>query len=381
MKILYIIDGMFNSAGRERVVANKAACFSRMGHHVTIVTTNQRGRASYYPLPEGVTMVDFGINYDDYNGKNILSKICAYFQKNRLFRQKLRALVSDDPQDVVVALMDRYLPAVLSLRAQSVTVYEHHFNKFAMYDLRESKTKRIVQQVFYQLKDWYYTRFYYRQLDYFAVLTEEDKEYWGDGFKNMVCMPNSITYHADKRANLDNKIVISVGRLTYQKGYDRLIEVWKDIEKQFPDWQLHIYGDGEDKESLLAQIQAHGLRNVMIFPPTSAIGDKLMDASVYVMSSRFEGLPMVLLESSAVGLPLVSFDCKCGPRDVIVDGDNGFLIPDGNLPLMEERLCHLLGNAELRKTMGAKAKQTALRFSHEEVMKEWITLFERKKKR
>ena len=380
MKILYIIDGMFNSAGRERVVANKAKCLSLMGHQITVLTTDQRGRQSYYPLPSNVEMVDLDINYDEYYGKNIVSKLATHRTKNRLFRKRLGEFLKANPQDVIVTLMDRYVPAVLALAGKSVTVYEHHFNKFAMYDLRESRTKHVLQQLVYGIKDWYYTRFYYKKLDIFAVLTEEDKEYWGAGFKNLVCMPNSISYNGDKVSTLENKIVISVGRLTYQKGYDRLVDVWRGVEQKNPEWQLQIYGSGEDKDMLLSKIEEYGLKNVTILPPTSDIEDKLVEASLYVMTSRFEGLPMVLLEAMAVGLPLVSFDCKCGPRDVIEDGKNGYLIPDGDLLLMEERINSLLNDDEKLKEMSLYSKKTAMRFSHEKIMERWIELFQSVKK-
>lgn len=380
MRILYIIDGMFNSAGRERVVANKARSLSAMGHRITVLTTDQRGRASYYPLPDDVVIADLGINYDDYYGKGIVSKLVAHKSKSRMFKSRLRDFLMANPQDVIVALMDRYVPAIISLAGKSVTVYEHHFNKFAMYDLRESRTKRFLQQIVYSFKDWYYTRFYYKRLDIFAVLTEEDKLYWGADFKNIVCVPNSIAIDEEKTSSIENKIVITVGRLTYQKGYDRLIDVWRGVEQKNPDWQLHIYGCGEDEEMLHGRIDEYGLRNVYIFPPTSDIEDRLVEASLYVMTSRFEGLPMVLLEAMAVGLPLVSFDCKCGPKDIIEDGKNGYLIPDGNLKLMEERICSVLSDKVRMKEMSRCSKKAAWRFSHENIMERWIQLFQSVKK-
>lgn len=379
MRILYVIDGMFNSAGRERVVANKSLYLTKKGHEVTIITTNQRGRESYYQLPHKVRMIDLGINYDEYNGKNVIVKVCAYLRKNILFKERLKEFIKENPQDVIVSLMDRYLPAILQFQEESVTVYENHFNKFAMYDLRESQSKRFFQQIAYGIKDFFYKNFYYKKLDVFAVLTKEDKEYWGKGFDNIVYMPNSITYNENIKANLENKLIISVGRITYQKGYDRLVEVWKKVSKQFPDWQLNIYGSGEDKESLLDIIEKEGLNNIHIFDPTPKIEEKLLEASLYVMTSRFEGLPMALLESMAVGLPLVSFDCKCGPKDVIRDGENGYLVKDGDINTMSEKIKILLSDKELRQRMGRIAKQYAADFSHENIIDKWVSLFEEKK--
>ena len=156
--------------------------------------------------------------------------------------------------------------------------------------------------------------------------------------------------------------------------------MWRGVEQKNPEWQLHIYGSGEDKDMLLSKIEEYGLKNVTILPPTSDIEDKLVEASLYVMTSRFEGLPMVLLEAMAVGLPLVSFDCKCGPRDVIEDGKNGYLIPDGDLLLMEERINSLLNDDEKLKEMSLYSKEAAMRFSHEKIMERWIELFQSVKK-
>lgn len=378
MRILYIIDGMFNAAGRERVIANKASCLTNLGHQVTIITTNQRNRTSYYPLPKEVDMYDLDINYDDYSGKNMLSKVLAYRAKSKLFSKRLNNYLSEHPQDVLVALMDRYVPAILQWKDLCVTVYENHFNKFAMYDLRESRTRQALQQTVYRMKDWFYTRFYYRRLDIFAVLTEEDKTYWGRSFHNIMCMPNSINYDDTTTAPLNNRIVISVGRLTYQKGYDRLVSIWQQVEPLHPDWQMHIYGSGEDEEALHRQISDAHLHNISIFAPTPDIASKLLSASAYVMTSRFEGLPMVLLEAMSAGLPLVSFDCKCGPKDVIADGTNGYLVPDGNLDLMAQRLDTLLSNEDLRRKMGKTAKEHARNYSHQAIIARWIALFEEK---
>ena len=275
MRILYLTDGMFNAAGRERVVTNKATYLSKMGHQVTIATTDQHERPAYYPLPPAVQTVNLDINYTDYNGKGIVSKAAGYLRKSRLFKLRLHAFLDSHPQDVVVALMDRYLPAMLSYHAPIVTVYENHFNKYAMYALRESRSRRLLQQAVYRLKDWYYAKVYYRRLSIFAVLTKEDKAYWGTGFSNIVWMPNSINYQQALRAPLNNKIAISVGRLTYQKGYDRLLAVWRLVAPKHPDWQLHIYGSGEDKEQLTALIKEYSLNNVRLFPPTPDLEKKL----------------------------------------------------------------------------------------------------------
>jgi glycosyltransferase involved in cell wall biosynthesis len=168
---------------------------------------------------------------------------------------------------------------------------------------------------------------------------------------------------------------LAVGRYAYQKGYDMLLAAWAIVEKRCPEWELFIYGQGERKlyEEMVADLH---LNNCHLKGSVSNIQEKYLDSSLFVISSRFEGLSMSLLEAMSFGLPVVSFACPCGFKDVISSGVDGVLVPEGNVELLAERIVDLINNPELRKEIGKNANVRSLDFKLEVLASRWKQLFE-----
>jgi glycosyltransferase involved in cell wall biosynthesis len=196
----------------------------------------------------------------------------------------------------------------------------------------------------------------------------------------MVVIPNSVSLKADGPAPLTGKTVIAVGRYSYQKALDRLIDAWKIIMDRLgldSGWRLRLVGDGETRPQLEAQIVRLGLRGSIVLGKVEKdMASVYHDASILALSSRYEGLPMVLLEAQSFGVPCVSFDCKCGPKDVIHDGENGLLVPEGDVPALAEALLKLMQDPEGLKNMGGAAYIDATRWQPDLIMQQWIDLFE-----
>lgn len=368
---------MFNSAGMERTVSNKVKYLEKLGYEVSILTTNQKGREYFYDIPTNVKKIDLNINFDDYISLNIIKRILLYLYKSIIFRRRLYDVLYKGQYDVVVSLMPRSINLLNRFPGKIKTIYEHHFSYYFNDQFDKAFNRSILSKIIYKLK---FNRFCkeLRLVDRFVVLTEEDKQYWSQHYpyKNIINIPNSIEFDNDKQSPLTSKIIISVGRLDYQKGYDQLIPMWQNLTEKYPDWELHLYGDGPDKEKLLNLIYSLNLQNVVkIFPPTKEIEEKLLSASIYALSSRFEGLPMVLLEAMAVGLPVVAFACKCGPRDIIEDSLNGYLCDSSDNLDFISKLEKLVNSSELRLNISNNAKIRASDFSHQNIAKIWDKLF------
>jgi len=211
--------------------------------------------------------------------------------------------------------------------------------------------------------------------DRFVVLTQEDKGYWGD-LPNIRVIPNAQSFIPKATALLQAKRVIAVGRYDYQKGFDDLIHVWKKVHGSETGWQLAIYGGGPMKEELENLRDQLGLQNdVLLCDAVKDIEKIYMEGSLLVMTSRYEGLPMVLIEGQSCGLPVVSYACKCGPRDIINDGENGFLIEEGDRDTFAAKIIQLIGDEKLRSKMGLKAKENSQNYQEEKVMAEWVNMF------
>ena len=366
---------MYNSAGRERVVANKANFLSNKGHLVTIITTDQNKRPYYYSIEKNVRQVDLDINYFSYAGKNIVEKIFSYKKKNKLFEAKFCEFLESNPQDVVVTLEERLVPVLLKHNKKIVLIAENHFNKFADDQIGMSAHRSSVQRIVYRMRRSFFTKFYLSKLDAYVVLTEEDKELWNNELPNLYAIPNSIDYDEQLLANLDSNIAIAVGRLSYQKGFERLIEAWKMIADRHRQWKLHIYGNGENEMALKSQVKDNNLEDcISIYPATPSIKEKLLASSIFVLSSRFEGLPMVLLEAMSYGKSIVSYNCKTGPKDLITN-NNGLLVQEGNIVELANKIELLIENESLRKELGKNAKISAKNYTHETIMNRWMELF------
>lgn len=370
MKIIYCIAGTCHSGGMERVLANKANYLVEKGHEIVIITTDQHGRVPFFLLNNKIRCFDLGINYEDNNGKSFLNKLIHYPFKQYLHKKRLKSVLLRERADITVCMFNNDASFITDINDGSAKLLEIHFSKFKRLQYNRKGIWRLAD-LWRSMRDERVVR----KFDKFIVLTEEDKKLWGE-IKNIEVIPNAITVIPKETSTLENKRVLAVGRFTFQKGFDRLVEAWRIISNQFPDWKLDIVGDGEEYDKLVALIKQYRLDNsVSLIQAQKDLSSKYLGASIYAMTSHYEGLPMVLLEAQSYGLPIVSFDCKCGPKDIIEDGENGFLVDDGNVLEFAKRIGELMENASLRKKMGNKAYKSSIRFNEDIIMNQWIQTF------
>lgn len=371
MTIIYNIAGTYNSGGMERVLANKANWLVAHGHEVIILTTDQRGKSPYFPLDARIKCYDLAINYEENNGKSFLNKLIHYPFKQWRHKRRMTALLKDLKPDIVISMFCNDASFIPSIKDGSKKILEIHFSRFKRLQYGRKGLWRLADRWRYKADASVVSRF-----DKFVVLTHEDKEYWGN-LRNMCVIPNARTFEVSQPAILETKKVIAVGRFNHQKGFERLIDAWAMVVREMPDWTLHIVGDGELRTELQQQIDYLNLSaHVILGRAEKDMISVYKDASILAMSSYYEGLPMVLLEAQAVGLPIVSFDCKCGPKDVIENAVDGFLVKEGNTEELAQKLLVLMQDANLRSQMGSAAYAHSERYSEERVMKQWTELFE-----
>ena len=374
MRIIYCIAGTYRAAGMERVLADKTAWLAARGHEIHILTTDQRGLPSAFEMDPSIRFRDLGINYEKDNGRSLLSKILRFPAKQFLHRRRLKKALMEIRPDVVVSMFCNDVSFLPKIQDGSRKVLEVHFSRF--------KRLQYGRKGLWALADKWRSRTdlqHVRAFDKFVVLTEEDKGYWGN-LPNMVVIPNSVAMQAEGPALLTGKTVIAVGRYSYQKALDRLVDAWKIVMDRIgPDsgWRLRLVGDGETRPDLEAQIARLGLKeSIQLGKVEKDMASVYQDASILALSSRYEGLPMVLLEAETFGVPCVSFTCKCGPKDVLRDGENGLLVPEGDIPALAEALLKVIQNPDLLAQMGAAAYQDAVRWRPEQIMQQWNSLFE-----
>lgn len=373
MKILYCTHSTYNPGGMERVLLNKVTYLSQLpGWEVSVVTTDQHQRPPFYPFPEKVRMTDLDINYSDDNNKGAWKKIFGYLRKRKEHKRKLTALLEKEKPDIVVSLYPSESSFIPDIKDGSKKVLELHFCKFFRLQYGRKGLLGWIDKVRTRQDEQIVRRF-----DKFVVLTHEDRGYWGN-LPNMEVIPNAAMHVSKNYSDVTNKRVVAVGRLDYQKGFDRLIEAWERIQHtgEWTDWRLDIFGQGEWKDMLQQMIDERGLQySVRINKPTKQIGEEYVKSSLLVMSSHYEGFPMVMIEAMACGLPVVSFDYKCGPKDIIQHGINGLRVPEGDVKALANDMRKVMADEAYRRMLSQNARKVVDTYSEEAVMKQWIRLF------
>lgn len=325
-----------------------------LGHQVAIMVLNGAHKDPFYRFSDQIEFYDVPANGPPHR----------YFVS---YSKGIQRTVNKFQPDVISVCDDGlkgfFVPRLIKTKAK--IIYERHVSK-----LIEANEKDGFLKSFINRTKWSLMERQAKSFDRFVVLTEGNKNEWPT-LKNMVVIPNPLSFTTTTAAPVENKIVICVGKISYQKGQDLLLKSWEKVHTRFSDWQLHLYG--KENRSFLATDQLKN--NVYWFPPEKNILEKYREASVFVMASRFEGFGMVLTEAMECGLPCVSFDCNYGPSDIIKDGEDGFLVENGDTNQLAEKIMELMADENLRKQMGQKAKQNVKRYAADEVVKIWDKLF------
>jgi len=386
MKIAYCLFGTYSTGGIERVTTVKANWLAEHGYEVYLVTTGHAGRPPYYPLHPSIKHIDLGLCYDE---PGTLSRFTVYRRnkpKYRKHKEELEKLFSEIRPDIAIAAGWHEGAFLYQLQDGSKKIVEHHsyrHQNVAIYPLFLKQLGHVTPLI--RFKYWLRTVWgnlmtykqgrHDRRFDRLVVLTEEDKSYCSH-CPTTVAIPNPLTFVANGESDLSGKVVLGVGRLSNEKNFTELVDIWALIAKDYPDWKLRIVGEGYTDVRIQKKVQEYGLEEQFeLCPFTKEIQKHYLSASVYAMTSAFEGLPLVLVEAESMGLPLVSYACPCGPRDIIRDGQDGFLVEPGDMETFAARLRQLIEDEELRRRMGQAAKVNSQRFSLDNVMKQWEDLF------
>lgn len=372
MKIVYCIHSTCNSGGMERVLANKVNYLANLlDYEVLIVTTEQRGKPHFYDMPSNVECIDLGINYSDTLNQNVLLKIFNSVRKYFRHKLKLKNILFDLKADVVISMFTNDVGFLYKINDGSKKIVEIHFcREFRLLAERKGILRLIDIYKTYQNDK------IVRKYDSFVVLTNEDKLSWKNS-KNITVIYNSFPAGEVAVSTLKTKNILSIGRGSHQKNFELLIDLWKEISNLHPEWNLKIIGSG-DFSKVKDKIKKYSLsKSVTILPPTDSIDEYYHQSSMYLMTSRYEGLPMVLIESQNFGLPIVSFDCKCGPKEIINNGLDGYLIEKNDNKNFINKVSQLIEDEEKRIDFGKQAKINSVKFSEEEIMKQWVVLFEK----
>lgn len=378
MKIItvaYCIPALYYPSGMERVLTLKANYLSQHGYDVHIILSDGGDKPPYFPLDASVKLHRLDIDFEELCHYSLPRRIWLYRKKMRLFKKKLEQCLCHIKPDITVSLLRRDINVINYMGDDSVKIGEIHFDRLHYRKVNFSWLPSSINS--YLERRWMNSLVCeLRKLSKFIVLTHEDATFWRE-LPNVRVIPNPVSFFPDTVSDCSAKQVIAVGRYVAQKGYDRLIAAWREVADKHPDWTLKIYGDGHLREELQQQVADLGLTGSCFLEHSVAdVVAKFHESSIAVLSSRFEGFGLVMVEAMSCGVPVVAFSCHCGPRDIITDGKDGLLIPEGDIAGLADGMKRLIEDEELRRKMGREARRRAADYQLDAIGKQWRELFE-----
>lgn len=360
MKLLYITNQISGPGGLERVLSIKASYFAdHLNYEVHIVSLNEANKNTFFPFSPNINF------HNLYTSSNPIRYIFNYFIGLKRIIRNIKPeiiLVCDD------GIKGLLLPRLIA--ENYPFIYERHVSKKVTLG---TSIKGFIHatrgKLLNSIMHWGGKRY-----DAFVVLTNGNLKEWK--LKNLSVIPNPLPFKPNQKSTLSNNTVIAVGKHSFQKGYDRLVKAWAIVYDRYPNWKLAIYGSPNKDNDLRPLINNLGLQNsILLFNPVKDIQDKLSNASIHVLSSRYEGFGMVIIEAMACGLPSISYDCNYGPSDIIEHNINGILVEEGAIDKLGMAMISLIQNEAVRKRMGDNARNSIDKYLIESIANKWEALF------
>jgi glycosyltransferase involved in cell wall biosynthesis len=374
-KIVYIYHSIAIYGGVERVLTDKTNQLAQdENFDITIITTNQGEHPYPYIADKRVKRIDWGINFQRVYKYSLFKRLYLKWKKSRTFQRKLKEYITKEQPDIIVSVVSSspyiLLPQVCGTIPWIVESHSDMANiPYSPSTCKITQYRRIERKrIFHALQ----------KSTTIVTLTQSDAKAWSTIHPLVKVIPNGLNILPELATNhQDNKAVIFAGRFNPQKGIDSLFSIWYMVYERKQDWTLNVYGDGEEKYRYTS---LNGKQNIHIHAATTRIFEKYHKSSFLVITSRFEPFGLVLIEAMSCGLPVIAFDCPNGPRDIITDGEDGFLIPMGNNAMFAERIIYLMEHPEERLRMGRNALKKSPKYSMEHIVEQWKQLYREVKK-
>ncbi|MBC5864224.1 glycosyltransferase family 4 protein [Flavobacterium sp. K77] len=355
MKLLYITNGINGSGGLERVLSVKASYLAEVyNYDVTILCLNDGHEDPFYRFSDKIKMLSITVAGNPFqyimSYKNGIQKIIKTIEPNVVS-------VCDD------GLKGFFIPKIIGYKTP--IIYERHAS------IELDRTNGLANTMKRKLMQKLAADF-----TAFIVLTKSNLNEWTSN--NLICIPNPLTFYPATSSTLNTNSVIFVGSQSHNKGVDLLLLAWQEVTKKFPDWKLSFYGKGHHDhkyEKLATKLEIE--QTVFFNGPVQNIEKKYLESALMVLPSRSEGFGMVLIEAMACGVPCVSFDCPSGPRDIIQDAVDGYLVPAEEVAALALKMMDLMADEEKRILFGRRAKLNVQRFLPASVVSQWDLLFKK----
>ena len=380
MKLLYILGNLINKAGVERIMTQKINYLAETGHDISLLTTDQNNQPLSFPISKNVHHLSVNAPIPSRTDYSFFKWLSLFYNARSVFAKVINSVVMEELPDIIICTT--YSFDVLDLltrichKKRIKLIIESHIQLTNVFMQPRLAYNSILS--FYGKIHDHYILHYIRKASMLVCLTNEDMKSWKKLLIENVCVvPNMITIRPPKTINYSVKRIIAVGRYSEQKGFDMLIKAWGKLSPKYKDWHLYIFGN-EDRSSYEEMAKKEKCQDTChCMPVTEDIATEYGKSSIFVMSSRYEGMPLVLIEAMSSGLACVSYNCPNGPSDIINDGIDGLLAINGDVDDLTNKMETLICNESLRSKMGTTAKHNIERYSPNAIMQQNMMLYHR----
>ncbi|WP_044110591.1 glycosyltransferase family 4 protein [Xylanibacter brevis] len=377
-RIIYVLKSFALKAGTERVMSDKMNYLADHGYDVTLVTYEQGTHPLAFPLHSSIRHVDLDTRFFLVDKYGFLRRFFKKLQLRRQFKNRLQIQLDELHPDILITTTYsiKLIDIILSIKTSAFRLIESHVACYTVkktYDYRNKPFHRLIAA---RYDDVVLNKV--AKADYFISLTQGDAADWSQYVPNVIVIPNPVTYIPETVIphNGTSHRIICVGRLHEQKGFDLLIDAFSIVANRCSGWRIDIFGEGSNKEVLERKIRHYNLESsITLNSPISNIYDEYQRSDFLVLSSRYEGFGLVLVEAMSCGIPCVSFKCKYGPEEIIIDGENGLLAENGNVEDLAAKMLWMIEHEEERKMMGKQARKDVHKYEMNVIMTKWDELF------
>ena len=376
MKIVYVYSTMARTGGTERMITEKANYLSeKYGYDVTIISCFQLpNEENFFNKSNKIKQINLAVPFFSQYKYRYPKRLWVKWHVNRLLRKSITQSVQQIDPDILIGVSRFKANYISSIKCRAIKIIECHEVRYnTIYDASENRS--FPARVFMQIYSFFYFRSIERYADVVVTLTEDDAKLWKRS-KHTEVIPNFSTMSVNQYSDCTAKRVIAVGRLAWEKGFGRLVQVWSIVSSKHPDWHLDLYGEGVMYNTLKTLIKIYKASHINIYNFKSDISKEYATSSICTVTSYFEGFSLAILEAMKHGIPCVAFDCPFGPRSIINDSYNGFLVDDGDIRRFANRLCRLIEDKNLREVFSRNCIEKSKSFDVESIMKKWKDLFE-----
>ena len=379
MKLVYIYHSIAAKGGLERIFCDKMNYFvQNCGYDVTFISYQQGKHPLAYKLDERIKVVDLNTRFIELYKYNAILRVFKNYFLRKLLKKRLSRQLSEECPDIVICTTADLTIYECFMDLPYRFIVESHLFMERVLEANKHSSRGLKRSFLNIIDRWHMKKI--NKAKVLITLTEADKNDWSKYLSTSIkVIPNMVTCYPERISPYNERPnrIICAGRLDSQKGFDYLIEAWRQIAHKYIDWRIDIFGHGEEEKKLNDMIEEYHLcDSIIIHKPTDNIYAEYMNSSFYVLSSRYEGFALVIIEALSCGLPCVSFDCPNGPSEIIRSGENGLLVPLADIEKLSNSIEWMINHKADRDRMSLNARLSTTQYQAEKIMPRWVKLFD-----